>query len=205
MARKDRKAHKEDRIDRARKRIWGAHRRLERSLFGPLLGNVHLQWCEGKEGDPLLACVDPGQGVIWVNPHRRPELDEAEWTFILGHELVHLGLNHGPRRQERDPMLWNLACDHAADNFLHAFKLGRPPHDFPVDTTLAGKREEEIYEFLAGERQCRTELKTLAGPGCLDIVRRPCVLSRYGVDRRRRDYEKLLAEGIRRAVDDAVV
>jgi predicted metal-dependent peptidase len=205
MARKGPKAPKEDKVEKARKRIWGARARLQRSLLGPLLDNVHLEWCEGKESDPFLACVDPEQGVIWVNPHHRGELGEPEWVFILGHQLLHLGLNHGPRRRERDPLLWNLACDHAADNLLHSFKLGRSPHDFPVDTTLAGQREEEIYDYLAGERRSRAEVRTFAGPGCPDIVRRPRVLSRYSVDRQRRDYENLLAEGIRRAVDDAVV
>src|SRR5437879_2445205 len=80
MARKDRKAPKEDKVDRARKRIWGARERLQRSLLGPLLGSVRIEWCEGKASDPLLACVDPEQGVIWVNPHRRPELGEPAFS-----------------------------------------------------------------------------------------------------------------------------
>src|SRR5437868_8709822 len=133
MPRKDRKAKKESRLEKTRARIWKARGRLQHSLLAPLLDNVTIIECEGKESDPLLAAVDPEQGVIWLNPHSRPELDDTEWTFILGHELLHLGLNHGPRRRHRDPFLWNQACDHAADNLLTSFKLGRPPHDFPVD------------------------------------------------------------------------
>jgi predicted metal-dependent peptidase len=148
--------------------------------------------------------VDPEQGAVWLNPHTRPELGPPEWTFILGHQLLHLGLNHAARRLHRDPLLWNLACEHAADNLLHAFKLGRAPHDFAVDSAFAGMREEEIYDLLAEDRRALAALKTCAGSGRADMVRRARVIPDYDHDRRRRDWENLLAEGIRQAVDDAV-
>src|ERR1051326_5381122 len=195
MARTKGKNTKESRSDKARVRIWGARRRLERSLLGPLLGNVRVIECEGKAEDPLLACVDPEQGVVWVNPHQRSELGEPEWTFVLGHQLLHLGLNHGSRRLDRDPLLWNLACEHAVDNLLHSFKLGRPLHDFPVDLTFAGLREEEIYERLSEDRGRRMGLKTYAGVGRADLVHRAKVASHGTYNRKRRDYETLLAEG----------
>src|SRR5437870_1379003 len=128
MARNSRKTQKVERLERTRARIWGARRRLARSLLGPLFAAVLIEECEDLEREPLLACVDPSQGVIWLNPHRRAELGEPEWTFVLAHELLHLGLNHADRRGHREALVWNLACDHAADNLLHSFKIGNPPH-----------------------------------------------------------------------------
>jgi predicted metal-dependent peptidase len=207
MARKTQKSRKDSRLDKTRSNIWSARARLQRSLLGPLLDNAVIVECEGGEGDPLLACVDWSQGVVWLNPHRRQELGAPEWTFVLAHQLLHLGLNHGPRRLDRDPVLWNLACDHACDNLLHSFKIGNPLRDLPVDTTLAGKGEEEIYELLAQDRRRLGDWMTYAGRQRGDLVSRSSVPTefRYQLSRRRSDYEALLAEGIRRAVDDAVV
>jgi predicted metal-dependent peptidase len=199
------KQPKESRLDKSRARIWGARRRLDRSMLGPLLNNALIVECDDEPNQPLIACVDPAQGAIWLNPHRRPELGEAEWTFILAHQLLHLGLNHGPRRLDRDPRIWNLACEHAADNLLQAFKIGKPPHDFPVETLYAGLREEEIYERLLSDRPAIAAMQTYAGPRRADIIAAPKVSENsYRSSQRRKDYENLLGEGIRQAVEHAV-
>jgi predicted metal-dependent peptidase len=213
MPRKEARNRKDERLERTRARIWGARGRLERSILGPLLEHVTVGECEGKEGEPQIAAVDPAAGTVWLNPHHRGELGEPEWTFILAHQLLHLGLNHAARREHRDPLLWNVACDHAADNLLHAFKLGRAPHDFAVDTTLAGRREEEIYDQLAAERRASARFHTFAGVGRCDLLRAAPTAAapqvaparyawRYGA--RRTDWENLFGEGIRQAVDEAV-
>jgi len=207
MARKRNKdGQKESRLSRTRERIWGARRRLARSLLGPMLDHVQVLECDGREGDPELAYMDPAQGVVWVNPHKRQELGEPEWTFVLAHQLLHLGLGHGTRREGREPRAWNLACEHAADNMLHAFKIGRAPADFGVDLSFSGMREEEIYEQLAGDKRALENLKTYAGMRRPDMVTRPAVPAAYTASSRkpRRDWETLLAEGIRLAVEDAV-
>ena len=162
--------------------------------------------CEGKEGDPEMACVDAAQGVVWVNPHKRQELGEAEWTFVLAHQLLHLGLSHQTRREGREPRAWGLACEHAADTMLHAFKIGRAPADFAVDLTFSGMREEEVYDVLADDKRALDTMKTMAGVRRPDMVTRPTVPVPATINGRKRrlDWESLLAEGIRLAVDDAV-
>ncbi len=207
--RKDKEGQKETKLEKARKRLWGARTRLGKSLLGPLLDHVRVVECEGKEGDPEMACVDTAQGVVWVNLHKRHELGEPEWTFVLAHQLLHLGLGHGPNRAGRDPRVWNLACEHAADNMLHAFKIGKAPRDFAVDVSFAGLREEDIYDLLVGDKHAQEALKTYAGARRPDMVTRPDVsairdYSRpYGL-KPRTDWETLLAEGIRMAVEEAV-
>ena len=206
MARKQKETKKETRLERTRRHIEGAQRRLQRSLLQPLLSHVTIAECDGKDEnkDPLLACVDPEQGVAWLNPHRRQELGEPEWTFVLAHQLLHLGLNHAVRREKRDPFIWNLACDIAANHLLLSFKIGTVPLDLASDTGFAGMREEDIYEQLCLDRRLLASLLTCAGPGRQDIVRRPAVAVASRCNPRRTDYENLLAEGIRRAVEKAV-
>src|SRR5260370_607801 len=153
MPRGRKRNNQEARLERARKHINAARAALGRSILGPLSAHAEIRECGNDPSEPIIACVDPAQGAIWLNPHHRHELGTAEWTFILGHELLHLGLSHAKRRLDRDPLLWNLACDIAADNLLYSFKLGRAPHDFAVDTSFAGVREEEIYISLVDDRR----------------------------------------------------
>jgi hypothetical protein len=207
MARKDRKTSQEDRVTKTRANIQTAWRVLSRTILGPLAANVSLAECADMPGEPQLTCVDPAQGVVWFNPHTRHELKTPEWTFLLAHPLLHLGLDHAARRLDRDPRAWNLACEHAADNLLHTFKIGRAPHDFAVDTTFAGLREEEIYDLLIQDRRALATFKTPAGPNRSDLVSRRPVAPRPsypGSQPRPRDYERLLAEGIRNGVDTAL-
>ena len=206
MARKkDKEDQKQTRLARTRERIRGARKRLAKSLLGPLLGHVQVLECPGQEGDPDLAWIDCAQGGVWLNPHKRQELGEPEWTFVLAHQLLHLGLRHESRREGREPRAWSLACEHAADNLLHAFKIGRAPADFAVDLSFAGMREEDVYEQLVGDRPSLEGLKTYAGARRPDMVSRPAVPVMSSWNRKpRRDWERLLAEGIRLAVEDAV-
>ena len=214
--RKDKQAQKETQLEKTRKRIWGAKARLDKTLLGPLLRHVRLVECEGVENDPEIACVDPAQGVVWMNPHKRHDLGEPEWMFVLAHQLLHLGLGHGPGRMEREPKAWNLACEHAADNMLYALKIGKAPHDYEVDLAFASLSEDAIYEMLVGDKPALDAFKTYAGARRPDLVTRPAsaatpaygsasqTTSRYGYAKPRRDWETLLAEGIRAAVEDAV-
>lgn len=207
--RKDKEKQKETQLEKTRKRVAGARVRLTKTLLGPLMQHVRLVECDGGESDPEMACTDPAQGVIWFNPHKRHDLGEPEWAFVLAHQLLHLGLGHGPGRQGRDPRAWNLACEHAADNMLYAFKIGKAPHEFEVDLAFANLREEDIYDALVGDKPALEGFKTYAGVRRPDMVTRPFVSaasssSPYGRSQPRRDWDRLLAEGIREAVEDAV-
>jgi len=208
--RKDKEKQKETQLEKTRKRIAGARVRLGKTLLGPLLQHVRFVECDGGESDPEMACVDTAQGVIWLNPYKRHDLGEPEWAFVLAHQLLHLGLGHGAGRQNRDPRAWNLACEHAADNMLYAFKIGKAPHDFEVDLAFANLCEEDIYEMLVGDKPALDGFKTYAGVRRPDLVTRPPVAAStssaglYGRAKPRRDWDRLLAEGIREAVEDAV-
>lgn len=176
-----------------------------RSIFSALLEHVPTDEIEAGSDAAQFACVDVVQGVVWLNPRGREVIERDEWVFILAHELLHLGLNHAARRGDRDPLLWSLACDEAANSLLHAFKVGRAPRTVQIDDSWAGMREEEIYDRLTQNREVLSGYASFAGPGRLDMIRsgQPYKFP-YSFSRRRKDFENLLAEGIRSAVESTV-
>ena len=141
-------------------------------MLSPLLANVTLLECDESENEAQIGCVSPSTNGLWINPHRRQELGEAEWTFILAHLLLHLGLGHDTAAPDKHALLWTLACEHAADNLALALKLGNAPHDYGVDTAFVGMTEIAIYELLADDKRALANVKTYAGAGRPDVIRR---------------------------------
>jgi predicted metal-dependent peptidase len=203
MAKPVKKTPAELRLERMRNNIEHAKWSLGDSVLGPLLGAVEVV----ETSDVQWGCVDPQQGVIWVNPCVRPEteLTAPQWSFIIGHMLLHLGLKHGPRGVGKDPVVWSLACEYATNNLLKTLAIGEPPPGVTFDGVFAGTPEEYVYEELMLSPDALEQMHTFAGKKRPDMVERKAV---YGIEepkqRRRRDYENLFAEGIRQAVDWAV-
>lgn len=124
---------------------------------------------------------------IYVNPNA--DLSEEEARFVLAHEFLHAGLRHSVRQQERDPWLWNVACDFVINGWLLEMKLGNPPEGigFLYDTELRDCSAEEIYERLVsnlGLLQKLSGASTLNGENC-DILKGEGCLGKWrggGVD-----------------------
>lgn len=203
MANRRRTTPAEDRHLKNKYAFTEAQRIVACSPLGQLLGAVTFEECTGTEGDPEVGTVEPERAVIRVNLRGKTARDGAAWAELIGHQLLHLGLNHAARRDDRDPLLWNLACDAAVNKLLPFFGLSKTPPQY----ASADQREEELYEELLAERETtkahrstgfRREYWTYAGKGRPDIV---------GLGRPQpwvRDWEERFAEGIRIAVERAV-
>lgn len=88
---------------------------------------------------------------IFYNPHWVSTLTESELRGLLAHEVLHVIFTHADRRHEREPHLWNIACDYAINHLLIArgFRL---PTGGLVSAGVAGKTSEQLYEELANSR-----------------------------------------------------
>jgi len=64
-----------------------------------------------RTGIPSLGYTD-GKKITFVV---RPDISAGEIIFILGHEITHIISNHLTRRGTRDPLRWNIACDHVVN------------------------------------------------------------------------------------------
>jgi predicted metal-dependent peptidase len=100
---------------------------------------------------------------IYYSEQFLERLDPDEIIFGVLHELMHILLKHGLRRNGRDPELWNVACDHKINLTLAGmgYKLIRHPEwiDFGptgfvlhCDPRFKGMSEEQVYDVLERER-----------------------------------------------------
>ena len=106
---------------------------------------------------------------IYLNPGAG--LTQYEWIWVLAHEYLHAGLNHGQRQDGRDSFLWNIACDFAINCWLEELRIGvRPAIGVMYDPKFKGWSAERIYEFITQNIRMYRKCVTLAGDSQCDMV-----------------------------------
>jgi len=93
--------------------------------------------------------------VIYFGESFLKELNTNEILFVLLHELLHIILNHLPRRLGRIPKKFNIACDIVVNDLLihHGYDYGKLPIVSGRAYGLNGEtlHAEEIYDLLPYE------------------------------------------------------
>ena len=82
--------------------------------------------------------------AFYYNHEYIDRLTLAETQFILGHEALHCALSHFARRQHRNKMRWDLACDYAVNPLLVRDGLTPPPGALMLEE-FEDMTAEEIY------------------------------------------------------------
>lgn len=97
-------------------------------------------------GGPGVACTD-GVRFTYRADTFRSMFTNAERVSVLAHEILHVILYHPLRRSIRDPLLWNIACDHAVNLLLkeYGFAVGK---EWLCDAQHKGLSAEQIYDKL---------------------------------------------------------
>jgi len=112
---------------------------------------------------------DTGCSTAWsdgrtlgYNPFYVESMPLAKVMGMQCHEVLHLACGHHVRRGEREPGLWNRACDYAINPVLLEAGL-ELPHGYLDDPARHGRSADAIYADLAAERD---EIKggALGGP-----------------------------------------
>ena len=111
-----------------------------------LLYSLKLEWSED------IPTAGTNGLKLKINPKFFYGLSKEERLFVILHELWHVAKLHSIRRDSRDPMLWNIACDYHINNLLlkeiySSFKITVMKDCFK-DEKFKGLSEEEIYEEL---------------------------------------------------------
>ena len=115
-----------------------------------------------------VAAISPAAAELYVNP--LSGLAAGERRFVIAHELLHAGLRHDTRGGDRDPWLWNVACDYVINGWLTEMAVGDLPGGALYDPALKGKSAEQVYDEIAAGRRRQRKLATLRGPGACDIL-----------------------------------
>ena len=93
-----------------------------------------------------VAAVNPTMQEIYVNPMAR--LTSDEWKFVLAHEFLHAALRHDVRCEDRNPALWNIACDYVINGWLVEMNVGTMPEAVLFDPAFKGLSAESLYDLL---------------------------------------------------------
>jgi predicted metal-dependent peptidase len=144
-----------------------------------------------------VAAVSPWMQELYINSSAG--LEEQELRFVIAHELLHVGLQHHIRRQGRDPLLWNIACDFVINGWLMEMGVGVAPSIGMLhDPALNGESAESVYDRIVTDLRRYRKLATLRGVGACDI------LERQGVKRGSFQDHATLDEFYRRALSQGL-
>jgi predicted metal-dependent peptidase len=100
--------------------------------------------------------VCPQLKEIYINPIC--QLTFEEWKFVLAHEFLHAALRHDARCENRDPELWNVACDYVVNGWLVEMGIGTLPEFVLYDGQFSSMSVEAVYDLIYQElRQYRKE------------------------------------------------
>lgn len=195
---------------RAAHNIRDAISSLGNSVVGPLVRALTI--CEEPQDGALVGAVDVGIRRVWLNVERNLRYTAEQWRFVIAHLALHVAFDHERRREGRDPLRWNLACESSIDNFARAFKLGACPVELEREDT-GPEREEDLYDRLWRDpvARARAPRHTLAGRERCDLreasdgyTASRLLLASAAVDSDKVSTDELFAQGIRSSVDNAI-
>lgn len=128
-----------DQMTRARANLL-----IEQPFFGTLAIKLKLVETE----DIPTAGTDMERLVF--NPKFIAKQSSHQTLGLVAHEVMHCVLSHPLRRGERDPELWNVACDHAIN--LHLLEQGFILPDGGIhDEQYRDMTAEAIYNMLGDD------------------------------------------------------
>ena len=133
-------------------------------------------------------------GHIFLNPRKDGTI--GEWTHVLAHLMLHLGLGHLREDRIHDPV-WQQTCDIAVTRFLLDGKIGTPPMDVSGILNTAAADEEKLYHRLLVEPDKRLGSNlSLMSHGRPDMV--------WDGVSRFRDFEAAFADSLRRSLRESI-
>lgn len=90
--------------------------------------------------------------TLTVNPEFFKGLERSERVAILEHEVLHIVSDHAFRMENRDPFLWNVACDGAINQLIKGMPEGFITFSSMVAATGNPKLKKlESSEYYYGE------------------------------------------------------
>lgn len=123
---------------------------LKAPFFGNLATRLKLvnadEWCSTAATDGLK---------FYYNSRFVMMLKTKEVEFLVGHEVLHVVYDHLGRRDNRDPQIWNIACDYAVNADLKRHKVGEfiTTVGCLYESKYDGKAAELIYDDLMKDVQ----------------------------------------------------
>ena len=118
-------------------------------LRHPFFGNMATRLRIVSADEWLGTAAVDGRN-LYFNTQFFNAMSNKEIEFVIAHEILHCVFDHLGRREERHPMLYNIAADYKVNNLLVRDRIGEKPkivdcfQDFQYDADTS----EEIYDKL---------------------------------------------------------
>jgi predicted metal-dependent peptidase len=118
-------------------------------LRHPFFGNLATRMKLVDASDWCSTLATDGRNFYYNNGFVN-KLTSKECEFGFAHEVLHNIFDHLGRRENRDPVLSNVAADYAVNQVLKDEKIGTVPSFLQIyqDNKYRGKSYEEIYQEL---------------------------------------------------------
>jgi len=125
---------------------------LRHPFFGNIATRLNVQDCD----DWCPTAATDGRN-LYFNTQFFNALSNKEIEFVIAHEIMHCIFDHLIRREDRDPMLYNIAADYIVNNTLVRDRIGEIPKLVPCfqDWKYSDWTSEEVYEDLKKEAEER--------------------------------------------------
>lgn len=123
--------------------------RIALLLRFPFFGNMATR-LRVEAADEWLPTAATDGRHLYFNTQFFHAMSIDEIQFVIAHEIMHCVYDHMARREDRHPVLYNIAADYIVNNMLTRERVGRMPHfvkgfqDFKYD----GWTSEEVYDDL---------------------------------------------------------
>jgi predicted metal-dependent peptidase len=121
-------------------------------LRHPFFGNMATRLKIQAADEWLMTAAVDGRN-LYFNTQFFNAMNNKEIEFVIAHEILHCVFDHLTRREDRNPMLYNIAADYIVNNLLVRDRIGEKPSivDCYQDFKYEGWTSEEVYKELFDE------------------------------------------------------
>ena len=118
-------------------------------LRHPFFGNMATRLKIMAADDWLPTAAVDGRN-LYFNTQFFNAMSNKEIEFVIAHEILHCVFDHLGRREDRDPVLYNIAADYIVNNLLVRDRIGDKPKlvDCYQDFKYEGWQSEAVYDDL---------------------------------------------------------
>ncbi|MBR0133572.1 MAG: hypothetical protein IJM14_10895 [Lachnospiraceae bacterium] len=138
----------------------------------PFYGDIMMRIRVIEDETIETACTDGRE--IRYNPVFFAQLSKGARNYVYMHEVLHILFLHWRRISERDPYIWNIACDYVVNGTLDniVWKMDHEKIEFVRPAGLCvlphkyeGEGAEELYNILVQRPQRKGMLRIVDLPG----------------------------------------
>lgn len=129
-------------------------------LRHPFFGNMATRLRIQAADDWLPTAAVDGRN-LYFNTQFFNAMSNKEIEFVIAHEILHCVFDHLTRREDRNPLLYNIAADYIVNNLLVRDRIGEKPKlvDCYQDFSYNNWTSEEVYDDLF--KKTKEELEKL--------------------------------------------